>query len=280
MVDGRSKVFLLYSFATDITGKNLANEMGIQSGKVIPDDSRIKYIINWGRMAKPEDLRRYNNYTFINHPTKVLDSSDKFKTLVTLRRAGLGVPYCCSAMKVWDRMEEGHIRFPIVGRKIHHSQGRDFEMCVQNLDVEISLKKGSECFLNFVPDCREYRVHVFNGTVLKITRKQKGDNPHKWVHSNDKGWSFLDANPVRVNGYDTIKRECVKAIDKMNLVFGAVDILINENNETFILEINSGAGLKESAVKLYAECFKDYLKNEHRFDIDRRIPLTDRILRR
>src|SRR5438876_9127721 len=64
-------------------------------------------------------------------------------------------------------------RFPLIGRRTHHSQGRNIRIIrsARNLRLDNSSSYWSE----FIPKDREFRVFVFFGYILGICEKIPND---------------------------------------------------------------------------------------------------------
>lgn len=96
---------------------------------------------------------------------------------------------------------------------------------------------------------REYRIHVFNGEVILVQKKQRragwqeNDNYSDTVRNLDGGWVFgiSSANPSAA-----VHRAAINAIAACGLDFGAVDILAKgaqgRENEVYVLEVNTAPG--------------------------------------
>lgn len=96
---------------------------------------------------------------------------------------------------------------------------------------------------------REYRIHVFNGEVILVQKKQRRngylENPDysDEVRNLNGGWVFgvSTANPS-----SAVHRAAVNAVRAIGLDFGAVDIIATgrQGNESdvYVLEINTAPG--------------------------------------
>jgi glutathione synthase/RimK-type ligase-like ATP-grasp enzyme len=56
-----------------------------------------------------------------------------------------------------------------------------------------------------------------------------------------------------------VENLAVEAVDAMNLDFGAVDIIMDTDNNVFVLEVNSAPGLGNTeTLEVYAKAIEDY----------------------
>lgn len=102
---------------------------------------------------------------------------------------------------------------------------------------------------------REYRVHIYNDTVIQVLEKRKR-----------KGWENERETKIRnlANGYvfcsnDVVEPEglrelALKASKVSSSCFKGVDIGYNEkNNELFVIEVNSRPGIQGTNVQRYCD---------------------------
>ena len=113
----------------------------------------------------------------------------------------------------------------------------------------------------------EYRVHVFNGQVIDFAKKMR-------MNSDRLTEEGITANPLirnLENGYifgrdgvtidDSIKQVALEAVEDLQLDFGAVDIVKSAySGKSFVIEVNTAAGLMGSTVLAYASAIEDYIR--------------------
>ncbi len=89
----------------------------------------------------------------------------------------------------------------------------------------------------------EFRVHSFLGKSLRAGPKRVIPgrvDPHPWIKSEDGGWA------ITYTGVTPDVRELAhKAVNALNLDFGAVDIGKREDGSLVVLEVNRAPGLDE-----------------------------------
>lgn len=147
----------------------------------------------------------------------------------------------------------------VIGRPDKHSKGRGLWR-VTNLKELFMATKGTAKkqaathFMEFVESDREYRVHVFKGKSIRISRKEfKEDGSNK----------YTTAKPGDIK-LRRVRDSAKMALEAVGLDFGAVDILAKgeENEEVFVLEVNAAPGLGGSMPQLYLDTFKKFKDGE------------------
>lgn len=101
-----------------------------------------------------------------------------------------------------------------------------------------------------IPNAGEYRVHVVNGEVILYQKKSRRvdedgnvitpEGEEADVRNLASNWVYRTGNLRRL---DRVEQLAINAIDALDLDFGAVDIIKDENGDVFVLEINTAPGL-------------------------------------
>ena len=160
-----------------------------------------------------------------------------------------GVP----APKYYGYLLPLDVKFPVVGRPDSHMKGKGFWLCKNWYDVH-KARKGTKKkapathFMEFVDAPREYRVHVFRDKSIRISEKA-----HTAFHV------YTTVKPT--HNVDHIRRAAKQAVKALGLDFGAVDVLA-DNDNCWVLEVNTAPGLGGSTPRVYAEAFKKWEKGE------------------
>jgi len=186
------------------------------------------------------------------------------------------------------------IKLPLVGRTKFHQGGKGFWFCPTQALVQRAITDGAEYFQNFLDIKDEYRLHVAFGAVIYAVKKIENANEASWtaqrvekikdyaqknnvtindttldyvlkrmfkeavlpdmiVRSNRRGWKF---SGVRLNSVaDALKTAAISAVNVLGLQFGAVDCAMGNDNNPYIIEVNSGPGLQGTALEKYAAVF-------------------------
>ena len=172
---------------TDVTAGELAKALG----KKLPNDTveahptwrgrKYDVLIGWGQ-REPKDYAVGNTDTtncklVLNRLANVRLAADKLRALEAMRNAGVRVPVFTPSGSVKTAISNGTLKYPLIGRTKNHQGGSGMWECKMMVEVNDALAAGAEYFVQFVPNTDEYRIHVFNGEVLQVTKKTKQDNP-------------------------------------------------------------------------------------------------------
>lgn len=139
---------------------------------------------------------------------------------------------------------------PLVGRPDTHTKGRGFWLCSTTEDVRRALrgtrrKRAATHFMEYISReraPREYRVHIFLGKSIRISEKNFDDDG-----------KYTTAKPQ--HNVRHVRQAAKDAVKAVGLDFGAVDILANDD-ECWVLEVNSAPGVGGSMPRLYADVFQ------------------------
>jgi len=230
---------IIFNNTNSATSKLLAEHLDCKRISKLEDlnpefDGIILNFANW----KQDVVSRCPNARVFNKPEQIKLCSDKHKSLRLLADSGIPVP----------RFTE---YFPCVARTKNHRGGSGFWLCLNQDDFDIAVQNGADYSIEYIPVKNEYRVHVFFSDVLDI--KQKFINPEEMdkldliIRSFNRGWIFK--NPKNKLPAEILTK-CTLAVDKLGLVFGAVDVIESQNGEFYILEVNSSAGLNPNCSTL------------------------------
>ena len=284
-------VYIWFSGATDITGKTLMEKLNIRGGKTKPTD--VKTVIGWG--TKINDKTEFaKNVKVINHPNSILNNRNKYGALEKLRDAGVPV---AKFMKV-DQVVDTDL--PVIGRTNWHQGGKGFWTCPTMTLVNNAANEGAGYFQKLIEIKDEYRIHVFGNKVIYSVKKVKRGNmkeafvaqnkekieaiaakndvtlatetvdyvlkqvakqhkePDMIIRSNTRGWKFSRITTIAPNLRDAV----TSAAKALGLEFAAVDCCIDAKGDVYIIELNSGPGLKGSVLAAYIEAFKEEISKK------------------
>lgn len=170
----------------------------------------------------------------------------------------------------------GNITYPCIVRPTHHHQGRRLWVCRNHAELRNATARCTEGWYasELINKTAEYRVFVVQGRVASVARKTPG-NP------NDIAW-----NVAQGGRFDNVRwdewplqavRKSVEAFNLSSLDFGGVDVMVDDNNTSYIIEINSAPSLpmNEDGTPSYrqlcmAKCFDYIVRNSKD-----RIPLRE-----
>lgn len=254
----------------------LYNDSGLETGSKIGDMLEIKhgskptevydYLIRWGDVSNVKYQPRMRE---LNKKVVLDNIIDKYRALEIMSSVGIPTP---AFSKDWKELQ-----LPILGRRFKHTQGEGIRLILQEEDIKHSK---SDFYTEYIPKKKEYRVHVFEGDVIIITEKI----PRRRYRYDSICWNNYSHRYVD-RRLDLFKRnilfDCIKAVVKLGLDFGAVDIIISKHDVPYILEVNTCPALNHEHRKIYANKFKEILEFEHEEkDEDREASFFRRLIRR
>lgn len=147
----------------------------------------------------------------------------------------------------------------VIGRPDRHSKGRGLWRITDLKSFLLATKgtakkKAATHFMEFVESDREYRVHVFKGKSIRISRKE---------FEEDGSNKYTTAKPGDIK-LRRVRDAAKAAVEAVGLDFGAVDILAKgPNNESvWVLEVNAAPGLGGSMPQLYLDTFRKFKNGE------------------
>lgn len=194
------------------------------------------------QVANPEAIVSYG-VTVDGATVPVLNANagrySKLGELIKLQATGILVP---------PFSEDGHnLTFPLLGRRLKHSKGKDIVPVLQNGVWLDRLRNNQVCdfFTQFIAKDREFRVYAYRRRILavyeKVLRYPHRDRGLNIVWNWDSGYAFdfcKDApNDVKAIG--------ALAVQTMALDFGAVDIIQGHDSKFYTLEVNSAPGVQD-----------------------------------
>jgi glutathione synthase/RimK-type ligase-like ATP-grasp enzyme len=231
-------MFVLYHKSTSVTGRAIAKALGIKYGR---ENKTRTPMIRWGSAIE------HPAETLLNSRQAILRASDKLTALKLMQDAGVSVPSFLPGGT--HRRQEG----VWLGRRRHGSQGRDIRV------IERGELSGSELYTRYVPNTREYRVHVFRGEVIRVQGKYH-DHPeqqtNRYIKNHAQGYRFR-APDRKLNTERT--SQAIRAVECLGLDFGAVDLLIGEDRRTYVLEVNTAPSCSPLTAAKYVAKFAEVL---------------------
>lgn len=246
-----SRVRLVPYNITSKSGRALARGLhllrcNIRNTRFRPRNNDI--IINWGCSSLPYSGR----YQVINSTEAVRNASNKIKTFQLLEELAVENTKDFSIAKNW--IENGDFVYQRNLVASHGGNGIKVVHSVEELEYAPLYTKG-------VHVDREYRVHVVNGQVIDYIRKsisRDNRNVNQYIRNHTQGWIFTRGG---FEQNEEIKNIAIKAIQKLNLDFGAVDVIQEkETNKVYVLEVNTAPGIMGTSLQEYINAFeRNYL---------------------
>lgn len=186
-------------------------------------------IMCWG--VSTRDL--YNPKPSVNGQVNLFN---KMTAIQRFAKAGLTVPTLLGPQTALTNRRLFNQTKPWFGRKSFHEKGNDIVLCKEWTDVETDIEaRTSEYFSVYVPHEMELRAWVFGNKTFAIYHKIYA-KPGLLNYKNLETRSEL-RDDLLCNGHVT--ESAVKAVKALKMDWGAVDMLVNEEGDAFVLEVNS-----------------------------------------
>lgn len=166
-----------------------------------------------------------------------------------------------------DIERDSKIPYPLIARPTNHFKGRHFYMVANQADARYYLRRGY--YLQQVIDNdKEYRVFIFRNKVFEVNIKKKtGDGKkNELIRNFENGWSFYFQSVDDTR--QELKDLCRRAMDMINLDWGAVDCCVDTRGKIYIFEINSAPSLIERKIKKLASKVTEYINKSLRENIN------------
>lgn len=187
----------------------------------------------------------------INTTTAISNAADKVRALTLMREAGILCPMFSRTIT------ELPSSIPILGRGRHGSQGKD--IVVYEDKTKIPQSNSHEFYSVYIPNSREYRIHVVRGEIIRIQGKycdfpeQTGDG---YIKNHSHGYRFRTPDKELNNDR---KEAAINAVEALGLDFGAVDLIIGTDRKAYVLEVNTAPAMSPMTLGEYVEAFRKIL---------------------
>lgn len=203
-------------------------------------------IVNWG-VGKGVPFPN----AILNTATAVARAANKFATFASLAGAKLAtVPWTGNLAIAKEWQAAGHtvvVRTTLTG----HS-GAGIIIVEPGQDIP-----EAPLYTRYVHKNKEFRVHASRNAVIDVQQKVRDpkQEPKTWkVRSHANGFIFQRKGIAPDAARDEL---CIKAIQALELDFGAVDIIQLKSGEYFILEVNTAPGLEGQTIETYQKALLD-----------------------
>lgn len=227
----------------------LAECSGFEFSRYVPKPPRREdnVLIRYGKTSYANREWRYKK--IINTASSIELASNKLESLLQLERNGIPIP------KMFLRKSEITQRdLPVIRRRAYHSRGSDIIL----VNALYNIPNG-DYYSKLIDSKSEYRVHVFNGEVIRIQLKIKDSEREsemdEFVHNFENGYVLSDTYTHDLEVEKSILQLSIDAVGLLGLTFGAVDVLIDKDNNPYVLEVNSAPRLNKYGRQLYTLYF-------------------------
>lgn len=239
-------MYLTYSNRSSITGNLLGKVLQIPCGIEIeyPQNGR-EFLIRWGQSSDEMFEGQFDKV--INSSASISNAADKMFALETIRETGIQVPD-------FDTDPEALIErvgYPIMGRRRTHARGTDIKLILQRKDYYYP----SHHYTEYIPTAREFRIHVVAGEVIRVQGKYMDEPSKKVAHIRNYATGYRFRAPRRRLRQDRLDA-AIKSVECLGLDFGAVDLIVADNGEAYVLEVNTAPSCSPLTLGAYAHALQ------------------------
>ena len=246
------------------TGENLAEALRGRLGdrvlagpgsSVLPRANNGDTIIRWG-FSGGSELER--GKTVVNKAVSISSNSNKLRALQLFGQNGMNVP------KIWTN-KRAITKFPVLGRDIHHYGGKDIVLINGSNTGRNNFDRipDKNFYVEVIASTSEYRVHVFKGDVIRVTKKVFRGHTRDDVQVDETGiirndtygWGHQNVT----NPPQNVVTEAKKALTVAGLDFGAADVIVSNTGTAYVLEINTAPRLNDTGLEIYVERFANLI---------------------
>lgn len=263
-------VFVLYHKTTKPTGKAIALQMGAKYGTPRILQSKhagktVGTVIRWGSQTDLRSIVR-SCHLEINSPAAMSKASDKLRSLRILQQEGVPVPPFSESLQELDYQHK-----VVLGRKKHGFGGKDIQILLpssspntigfyENIETTSPPSRiSSEFYTEYIPNTREYRIHVFRDEVIRVQGKYLDypeQHTNSYIKNYNQGFRFR-APDKELNA--SRKEAAIAAVKALGLDFGAVDLLIGEDRKEYVLEVNTAPSCSPLTQSAYVTKFQEII---------------------
>jgi glutathione synthase/RimK-type ligase-like ATP-grasp enzyme len=238
------------------SARELVNQLSpkaIMKKQRTPVKGRKKLLLNWGHSNPAFSL---TGVTVLNAPSAVAIASNKLSAFRVLQSAGVRIPEFTNDINVAKGWIEDE-RIVLCRTLLRANSGRGI-FVAKTTDQLVS----APMYVKYIRKEKEYRLHVFKGQVIDAVEKRRrsgfGANPayNKYIRSYEQGW-VMTRDGISVS--DDVKAEAIKAVAALGLDFGAVDVVINRDDEPVVLEVNTAPGIQGTTLQSYKRAVESWL---------------------
>ena len=221
----------------EIANQTKNDVVAVRNDQGIP--TNLDLCIRWGCTSV------LNTENVLNTARAIHQVNDKtgFRRVLETSNEGLA-PKTWFSIQDWQRDAESYPN--VIIRPHRHAQGRNLLFVNKDNSIHIRklhrfARKHPNYYIGeFINKVAEFRVFVVSGKAVAVAEKTP-ENPEAIAWNVAKGGRFDNVN------WDNWNLKAVdyaiKAFNMTDLDFGGVDVMVDKDNNAFILEINSAPSL-------------------------------------
>ena len=239
----------------------IIGKKGSQSRKAISDatgiglytgQTGIDAVINYGLAGDRlhAALNKYKNLKNIPMLNKYVGLS-KFLVVKKAAEKNILVPESKNSLSKNDRLSDW------IEKRVHSSQGNGIIAAHRRSEI------AGKYYQRMIKDRRyEFRVHAFRWLPKEEWTINKRIGPADQIAWNfHQGGHFQSVRyPNKYQVFLDAKEISVKILEMLNMAFGAVDLIVDNDMKVYFIEVNSSPGFSEFNRSVYVNAMNE-LKN-------------------
>jgi len=139
--------------------------------------------------------------------------------------------------KTWFNYIDPEITYPCILRPSTHAQGKHLYYCKNYVDLTNAITKVNHYYISeYIPKVAEYRVCFIQGLVAWVANKiPKDPQAIAWNVAQGSKFENVSWKKWPINVIET----AYKAYKLSGLYLGGVDVMVDKDGRSYVLEINS-----------------------------------------
>ena len=213
--------------------KLISETLSCRRGLKLPRNKNT-LILNWGRQAD------FSEYPYVINRT----IKNKLTAFKLFKENKVKCP------DFWFTIPIDNL--PVLGRDKTHFQGKDIVLIKNSKDYVYK-----DFYVKYIDKKQEFRVHLFEDTIINISKKLPRENEEqdKIVWCSNRGWRQIRYNEEGIHR-KKLESLAKKALKALSYRFGAVDIILDKDNELWVLEVNSAPNMEGNKVTKFIEILR------------------------
>jgi glutathione synthase/RimK-type ligase-like ATP-grasp enzyme len=237
-------------------------KMGVKSCPWIADEAGLDVFTNQDAVPKDGFMFRWGTTSEMNTKAKVVNKIDAiYGTADKLAfRKKLNEDVLCPATWFDTKAFRKDAKFPVIIRPAEHQRSEDLYFCNDAWEVMEAIEKirGPYYITEYVKKTHEYRVFITSGRVAWVIEKMPKDKEAvSWGCIREGDFEYVGWEDWNLN----VVTNAIKAFNKSDLDFGAVDVILSADDDAFTLEINTAPHLTEYYARTIGKTFKYIVDN-------------------
>lgn len=237
-----------------IKAKSVNNIKVLRNDNIPANMEKPDLLIRWGCNSQ------LNSKKTLNKVEAMSLTNNKLESRYLFQERGIKTP------KTSQTLIE--IPYPMIIRPTNHSQGKQFYYCEDIIEATNAINKiagaGKSYYISeYIPKVREFGVFIFNGRVSSMIEKVPKNELAKEAYA----WNVAQGTHTfeNINWDNWHIESCIeslKAVKALDLDFGRVDIIVDEEGNSYVLEVNSAHSLtSEYRQEVFAKCLDYFIEN-------------------